>query len=111
MDISDLEAGVRKVTFAGRLDSPGVDWIEARFTAALVPGGRSAVVDLTRVDFVGSLGVRMFLTVARGLKRKGAGLALFGAGPLVRDVIEHVALPAVIPLCEDEAQAVAAVTP
>ena len=39
--------------------------IENCFVAATVPGGQSAIVDLSRVEFVASMGIRMFVSVAR----------------------------------------------
>ena len=45
MDISE-DAGVVKVGLVGRLDTPGVDAIETRLTASLVPRAARAIVDL-----------------------------------------------------------------
>ena len=64
MDISE-DAGVVKVGLVGRLDTPGVDAVETRLTAALVPRAARAIVDLSGVEFIGSLGLRMFITIAR----------------------------------------------
>jgi len=46
------------------------------------------VLDLTRVDYIGSSGLSTLLTVAGELKRKGGGLALAGAQPLAREAME-----------------------
>ncbi|OYU00162.1 MAG: anti-anti-sigma factor [Burkholderiales bacterium PBB1] len=107
MDISELDGNVTCIRLTGRLDSPGVDRIETRFTAALASLGRPAVVDLSKVSFLASMGIRMFISSARALHLKGAQVALFGASEMVQSVLEHVALDQIIPLAATEAEALA----
>jgi anti-sigma B factor antagonist len=105
MEISQLGDDQVKVTLKGRLDTPGVDRVETRFVAALVPGGRHALVDLSQVEFIGSLGVRMFISAARSLSRKNARLILVSPQSQVREVFDHVSLSDIIPIFADEADA------
>ena len=105
MEISPLGDDRVKVILKGRLDTPGVDRVETRFVAAVVPAGRHALVDLSHVDFVGSLGVRMFIAVARSLGMKKARLVLIGPQAQVREVFDHVSLSDIIPICADDAEA------
>jgi anti-sigma B factor antagonist len=105
MEISELGEGRIKVILKGRLDTPGVDRVETRFVAALVPSGRHALVDLSQVDFIGSLGVRMLISVARSLGRKDARFVLVSPQAQVREVFEHVSLGDLIPIFADEAEA------
>ena len=74
------------------------------------PKGRHAFVDLSQVEFVGSLGVRMFIAVARSLGLKQARLVLIGPQMQVREVFEHVSLSDIIPICVDDAEAQAALS-
>jgi len=104
MQFSDVD-GVRKVVLAGRLDTAGVDRVETRFGAAIVPAGQNTVVDLTQVTFLASMGIRMLIATTRALSRKGGKLVLFGAVPGVMDVIETVALTDIIPLAATETEA------
>ncbi len=106
IDVSELNANLTCIRLAGRLDSPGVDRIETRFTAALVSQGRSAVVDLSKVTFLASMGIRMFISSARALHLKGAKVVLFGASELVQSVLDHVALDQIIPIAATEIEAV-----
>jgi anti-anti-sigma factor len=68
----------------------------------VVSQARHAVIDLSRVDFLASMGIRMFIASARGLHLKGAKMVLFGAQPLVWSVLEHVALDQIIPIVATE---------
>jgi anti-anti-sigma factor len=105
MQHSDL-GNVRKIILTGRLDTAGVDLIETRFGASIVPAGRNTVVDISHVTFLASMGIRMLIATTRSLSRKGGKIALFGATPAVREVIDTVALTDIIPLAESEDEAI-----
>ncbi len=110
MEIADLDNGLTKITLSGRLDTPGVDRIEARFVAAVVPANKSAVVDISGVDFVASMGIRLFITVARSLAMRHAKLAIYGAQSMVNEVFDHVSLSEMVPVVANESEAIAAVS-
>ena len=69
---------------------------------------RSTVVDLSGVEFIGSLGLRMFITIARTLSRKHGRLILYAPQPFVAQVLETASLGDIIPVQPDAAAAVAA---
>jgi anti-sigma B factor antagonist len=96
---------VRRVVLVGRLDTAGVDVVETRFGAAIVPNGKNTIIDLTEVTFLASMGIRMLISTTRALSRKGGKLVMYGAGPGVRDVIETAALTEIIPLAGNESEA------
>lgn len=104
------EGGLTRARLLGRLDTANVNRVELAFTAGLVPKGRNAMVDLTEVTFIASLGIRMLLTVARSLSRANARLVLFGAGPEVMEILETTAIPDIIPVFATEAEAVVALS-
>ena len=106
--ITDLP-GVTKVAMAGRLDTANVGQVETSFIAGIVPKAQHTVLDLTNVSFIASLGIRMLLSAARVLNRRGAKFVMYGATPAVLDIIETTALSDIIPLLGTEADAMAAV--
>lgn len=109
MEFSDV-GGVTRAVLAGRMDSLSVGEVETRFISHIVPREQSAIVDMTGVSFIASLGIRMLLGTARALDRYGAKLVLFGAEGDVMDIIETTALTEIIPVVGTEAEAVATVT-
>jgi anti-anti-sigma factor len=109
--ISSLGEHLVRVALEGRLDTHGVDRVETRFVAAIVPGGHNAIVDMTGVEFVSSMGIRMFVATARTLKARQLKLALYGVSPQVGQVFEAVALQKIIPICSTEEDALTAVAP
>lgn len=106
MQVSEV-GGVTRVALAGRLDTAGATRIETSFTARVVPPGVGAVIDLSGVSFLASLGIRLLITAARSLAGRNAKLVLFGAQPAVAEVIETAGLGSLIPLAPDEAAALA----
>ena len=105
IQVSDAGQGVVNVSLVGRLDTPGVDRIEVPLTAHLVPSGARAIVDLSQVAFLGSVGIRMFITIARALGRRGGKLVLYGAQAPVAEVLQATSLAEIIPVHADAAGA------
>jgi anti-anti-sigma factor len=101
----ELDANTQRVALRGRLDAAGVERIELRFTAAVGAASRHALVDLGQVEFVGSLGVRLFISVARVLQRRGLTMVIYAVQPAVLDVLETVSLSDLIPIEGSEAEA------
>lgn len=101
---------VTKVLLTGRLDTAGVSRIERTFAAEIVPLGRAAIVDLSEVAFLASLGVRMLISTTRALAGKGGKLALYGANAAVTEIIETTSLDEIVAVATTEAEAIALVT-
>ncbi len=110
IEVTELDGNLTCIRLNGRLDSPGVDRGETRFVAALVAAGRSAVVDLSGVSFLASMGIRMLISSGRALNLKGAKMVLFGATSLVQNVLDHVALDQIIPVVATEQEAIKRLT-
>jgi anti-anti-sigma factor len=108
MTVTELAGSVTCVRLATRLDAPGADRIGLRFTTAVVAQGRDAVVDLSGVPFVASMGIRLLISTARALSLKGHKLVLFGATELVQGVFDDAALDQIMPIVASEDQALAA---
>ncbi|HEY8051133.1 MAG TPA: STAS domain-containing protein [Ramlibacter sp.] len=108
IDVIPIDDETIVVSLAGRLDSAAVDSIETRFTAAVVAANRHAAIDLTSVNFLASMAIRLFITSARAMGNKGRRIALFGANPEVASVLEAVALDQLMPVTRDQQEALAA---
>jgi len=107
MELTELDPTLNRIRLNGRLDSPGVDSIELRFTASVASAGKSAIVDLSGVSFLASMGIRMLISSARALHLKGAKIVLYGPTESVLSVLNHVALDQIIPIVPSEMEAVA----
>ena len=109
MDVAITDAnGVTMARLSGRLDTVNVNQVELTFTSGIVPKGQDTLVDLSDVSFIASLGIRMLLTVARALGRSRAQFMLFGASPMVMEILETTAISEIIPVFVTEDEAIAA---
>jgi anti-sigma B factor antagonist len=107
MQLGQAGGGVLSVSLVGRLDTHGVDRIETKLTAHLVPIAARAIVDLSQVSFLSSGGIRMFITIARALDRRGGKLVLYGAQPIVAQVLDITSLTNIVPVRADAENAAA----
>lgn len=107
MSMREVADGVMDVAITGRLDTPGVEAIETRLTAEIVAHGSSATIDLAGVEFVGSMAIRMFVSLARSLARQNHKLVLYSPQPQVKDAFDTVALDTIIPVASDGPTALA----
>lgn len=67
---------ITRVALCGRLDITGTQDVETKFTATVCPAGLPALVDVSAVTYVSSMGIQMLIQVAKALGRHNARLAL-----------------------------------
>jgi anti-sigma B factor antagonist len=109
LEIVQLPGEVCRLSLRGRLDTPGVDAVETRVYAALSRG--HGVVDLTGVTFLASLGIRMLITAAKSVHKRGARLVLVSPRGLVDDALRHSSIDDIIPVAPDLDAALALLGP
>jgi anti-anti-sigma factor len=98
--------GVTRVALIGRLDAEGVDRVELRFSAAIASVRQPAVVDVSGLTFIASLGLGMLLRVAKVLDRCGSHLVLLNPQPLVHAVLDHTGMLGLLRVTHDEGEAI-----
>src|SRR5690348_13450315 len=101
MEVKDLEGGVKQVELEGRLDTIGVGEVESRFNAAIVSAGKSAIVDLSKVDFITTMGIRMLTSAAKHLNESKAKIAVYAPSEFVSEILDAVSLDKIVPICKD----------
>jgi anti-sigma B factor antagonist len=65
----------------------------------------AVVVDMTLVDFIASVGMRLLLKNAKAQAGRGGKLVLFNPTPTVRNALMVAGISEIIPLHEDFAEA------
>jgi anti-sigma B factor antagonist len=108
-EIQALAPGASRIVLVGRADAAGVDLIETSLSAQLRATEGNVVIDLTEVPFMGSLGIRMLISLARLTARRSARIAMTGVQPQVLEVFETMALLDLIPHAPDTEAALALV--
>jgi anti-sigma B factor antagonist len=79
----------------GRLDSDSYPVLEKKMDYLLREGqARHLTVDMTGVDYISSMGVRVILKAHKELKQRGGHLSLMNLQPQIKKVFEIIkALP------------------
>ncbi|MFS8035418.1 STAS domain-containing protein [Xanthobacter sp. AM11] len=86
IEINPFAPGTVLVALEGRLDIAGAAMVESDFKAAC-DGAGLVLVDLSRTPFMASIGIRLLLTGAKALHRKGGNMRLFACDPQVEKVL------------------------
>ena len=94
-----IEAGeaFTSVAVRGRLDAVGVGQADLKLTSQTVARRKPAIIDLTGVDFIESLGIGMLVAIAKSMRSHGLGLVVV-AGTPVRAVLELTNIVSIIPV-------------
>ena len=85
------------VAVRGRLDAAGVDEVGLTLTSQTVARRKPAVIDLTEVGFIASLGIGMLVAIAKSLRMHGMGVAVVAAPP-VQTILEMTDIGPIIPI-------------
>ena len=96
MTVSE-QGGVVRISLGGRMDLLGVEDIGAPFTETIGARGALVAVDLSRVEFLASVGLRLLFANARTLQEHGGKMALSGAQASVQAILDSTGVPQVIP--------------
>lgn len=87
MDMQTIQDDeITHVTLDGRFDIQGAQEVDSRF-GELAKSSKALVVDLAKVSFLASLGVRTLMLSAKTLIHRGAEMAVSGANENVEKVL------------------------
>ena len=93
------------VALSGRLDIDGVKAVELEFASVVAGKNQSAIVDITEVSFIASLGMRMLLSTAKNLRTRNCKVVLYNPQPVVQEALETAGFSTVMPIVTDFAEA------
>jgi anti-anti-sigma factor len=110
MEFAQEQAGdVLIAKLAGRLDSSSAASAEESFTRLLGSGTPHLAIDLSKLDYISSAGLRILLVVAKKVQQAQGKVVLFGLGPSVREVFSISGFDKIFAIQDNAAAAVAAV--
>jgi anti-anti-sigma factor len=92
----DTEDGIRIIRLKGRMDIEGTVAIDLPFSTLVAAGGKLVVVDLSGVEFLGSMGMGTLVMAARNLEARKGLMVMCGAAGTVEHALNRTNLP--IPL-------------
>ena len=85
------------VAVRGKLDASGAGAIESKITAETVGRGKPAVIDLTGVELIGSIGIGLLVELGHAMRGEGLALAVVATG-IVKEILDRVTIGALFPV-------------
>jgi anti-anti-sigma factor len=98
---------VTRIALDGRLDVAGVQTVEPDFNAA-VAAASNVVVDLSKVPFIASLGLRLLVSGSQSLAKRGGKMVLVGPDESTMRVLKTTGIDQLMRVHDSVANALAA---
>lgn len=95
------------VALSGRLDTIGVDEIERSFLAHTASRKKPTIVDLSKVAFIASMGMRMLIHCVNTLHPAGVKMVLLNPQAMTKNALNVAGVTKLIPVAHDFIQAMA----
>lgn len=112
MDLHPIPRGsVTVLSPAGRIDQTSADQLQTALEPHLArcrEGEPALVIDMSRVDYISSVGLRVFMVAAKQVKGQNGRIAVAALTPLVQEVFEISRFNLILALFDDVDSACAA---
>jgi len=103
----ELADGITKVALDGRLDIAGASAVDLKMNI-IAGSARKLLIDLQKVSFLGSMGLRSIVLPARAVHSRGGKVVLFGPAEMVESVLKSSGIDTLLPIHHDLSAAIAA---
>ncbi len=103
----EMDGGVTRVELDGRMDIAGAAVVDLKMN--LIAGSaKRLLIDLQKVTFLGSMGLRSIVIPARAVLSGGGKVVLFAPNEMVEAVLKTSGIDSLLPIHHDLAAAMAA---
>ena len=94
----EMKNGITLLQLRGRMDIMGVNAVETKFSGYCAGERPKVLVDLSGVDFLASIGIRLLVTNAKSMQSRKGKMVLLNPMPDVMGELEMTDIPAIIPV-------------
>ena len=101
IEVNNQENGLVEILLNGRLDIAGTGAIENTFTYQTATKKAAVLVDMSAVDFIASIGMRLLLSNARAVEGRGGKLGLLNPIDVVKEALVTAGIDKLIPIYTD----------
>ena len=98
LQYSELDNNIRLIKLNGKLDIIGTGQIETQFAGYCAGENARLVVDLSDVEFLASIGIRLLTLTAKSVASRGGKMVLLNPNPDVLHVLDVTGIQAIIPV-------------
>ena len=107
LSTQEMDGGVIRVALDGRMDIAGAAAVDLKMN--LIAGSaKKLLIDLQKVTFLGSMGLRSIVIPARAVHGRGGKVVLFAPNEMVEAVLKTSGIDSLLPIHHDLAAAMAA---
>jgi anti-anti-sigma factor len=96
-----LDNGIKQISLTGRLDMKGTAEVEDQFTIHTATQRAGVLIDLSGVEFLASIGMRMLVANAKALRGRGGQMALYKPQPLIAEALRAAGIDELIAVYDD----------
>ena len=101
MTIEQVDDGITRISFDGRLDLQGAQEIDQQLAFATSTRPLRVALDLSRLTFLASIGIRSMIVAAKAQASRGGRVVMYSPEPNVRRILVTAGLDQLMPLCDD----------
>lgn len=98
--IDEPRPRVIHVVLDGRLDLAGAEKAEVQLSTVLAARPDAVIVDLGKVTFMASVGLRLLMTSGKSLAKAGAAMRLINPDETARTILKSTAIDKVLPVLD-----------
>jgi len=97
LSTEELDGGITKIVLDGRLDIEGAQAVDLKMNI-IAGSSKHLLIDLQKVAFLGSMGLRTILVPAQVVHRRGGKVVLFAPSKMVEEVLKVSCIDQLIPI-------------
>ena len=101
LQYTELESGIRLIKLNGALDLSGTYSIEIRFVHHCTGDNLRVLVDLSKVNYISSIGIPLLINSAKSIASHGGKMALLNPQKNVENVLDLTGIQLIIPIYHD----------
>ncbi len=94
-----------RIALEGSLDIAGVQAIETAFLAQTAARKKPVIIDLSKVTYMASFGMRLIIDAFKALDHEGKKMVLLRPQPMVEKILESAGMSEIVVITHDEAEA------
>lgn len=102
----EMPGGITRVELEGRMDIAGAAAVDMKMNL-LAGSAKKLLIDLKKVEFLGSMGLRSIVIPARAVHSRGGKVVLFAPNEMVESVLKTAGIDTLIPVRHDLDAAIA----
>lgn len=106
VSVEPTPKGISRIVLDGRLDVAGTQAAESEFNAA-VAAAANVIVDLGKVPFIASVGIRMLVAGTRTQSKLGGKMVMMGPDEVTRKILFTTGIDQLVPIRDSLEEALA----